>query len=88
VKIKKLTKAVVLTLSNAEVADINTLLDHVDTRRLFGKREIALVIKLGGLAEAITGRRNMLSLPGDYRTRPEYEAAARATRGIWQTVRV
>jgi len=87
-RIKRLTKGVVLGLTDAEVADLHGLLDRLDARGRLGKREARLLLKLAGLAEAITQRRNTFAVTDEQRAQPEYEAAARATRGIWQTVRV
>lgn len=38
--------------------------------------------------EAITGRRHIFPITDERRSLPEYEAAARATRGLWSSVRV
>jgi hypothetical protein len=88
-RIKRLTKGVVLGLTDAEVGDLHGVLGRLESRnRLVSKRELKLLLKLSGLAEAIVGRRNILALTDEQRSLPEYEAAARAMRGIWQTVRV
>jgi hypothetical protein len=86
-KVKKLTKAVVVTLSNAEIGDLYGVLGHVDLRHV-SKRELALTLKLAGLSETVFGSRNIFGFTDEHRTRPEYEAASRAVRGLWQTVRV
>lgn len=88
-KIKRLTRAVVLTLTDAEVGDLFGVLGRLESHgRLLSKRELALALKLAGLSEAIVGHRSLSSITDEHRADPVYEAAARATRGIWQTVRV
>jgi hypothetical protein len=88
VKIKRLSKGVVLSFSDAEVGDLLGVMGRLDVRRLVSKRELALVLKLSGIAETISGRRSVLTLSDEQRKLPGYEAAARAARGLWQTVRV
>jgi hypothetical protein len=89
VKIKKLTNAVVVTFSTAEVGDLLGVLERVETRwRPLAKRELALVLKLAGLSESIVGRRSLSSPTDDPCALSDYEATARAVRGIWQAVRV
>lgn len=87
-KIKRLTKGVVLTLTDAEVGDLFAILGCVDSRGLRSKREVRLMAKLGGLSEAITGRKIALAVTDEQRASPEHQAAAQATRGLWSTVRV